>query len=161
MSGFTEYQASGASDLGGRADVVLTWNRASSMLPLVRQIVGDVLEHVSRLSKIEPEKDRLDRHRHDLVWLERQRRYQLTEEATQRRTQLQAARAELDALGVVLLDEEMGLVGFPTLVNNQKAYFTWKPGEETLDYWQFADTSRRRPVPPGWKELEPVARRNR
>jgi hypothetical protein len=161
MSGFTDYQASGASDLGGRPDVILTWTKARSMLPLVRHIVDEILILVHRIDAIEPEKDSLDRHRRDLVWLERERRYQLTDEMTRKSNELQAARAELDLLGVVLLDEETGLVGFPTLVNNQKAYFSWKPGEAELNHWQFVGSTRRRPVPTAWMEEEPVARRSR
>jgi hypothetical protein len=62
----------------------------------------------------------------------------------------------MDTLGVVLLDAELGLVGFPTLVNNQRAYFAWKPGDEGIDFWQFADASRRRSVPAAWKDVQPV-----
>jgi hypothetical protein len=159
MSGFTEYQASGASDLGGRADAVLTWELAQRMLPLVKRIVLDIIHLVNRVSAIEPEKDRLDRHRHDLVWPERQRRYQLTDELRRAIAELQNARLELDALGVVLLDAELGLVGFPTLVNNQRAFFSWKPGEEGVEFWQFADSSRRRPVPAAWKDVHALSRK--
>ncbi len=154
MSGFTEFQASGASDLGRRTDAIMTWTQAQSMLPLVRRIIADIVGHVERLMKIDPEKERLDRHRHDLVWLERQRRYQLTEEMTRLQTEVHAAVAELDGLGVALLDPEIGMIGFPTLVNNQRAYFAWKPGDEGIDFWQFADGSRRRPVPAAWKESQ-------
>jgi hypothetical protein len=159
MSGFTEHQASGASDLGRRHDAVLTWDQAQGMLPLVRHIVGDIVRHVQRLARIEPEKARLDRHRHELVWLERQHRYQLAEEIELLLRELQTARAELDGLGLLLLDEEEGLTGFPTLVNNQRAYFSWRPGEENVDFWQFADSARRRPVPSAWKEEQAAARR--
>lgn len=159
MSGFTEHQASGASDVGRRHDAVLTWAQAQGMLPLVGRIIADLTRDTQRLARIEPEKDRLDRHRNELVWLERQRRYQLADEITVLTRDLLAARAEFDALGVLVLDEEEGLVGFPTLVNNQRAYFSWKPGEETVDFWQFADSARRRPVPPAWKEAEMAVRR--
>jgi hypothetical protein len=153
MSGFTEYQASGASDLGGHPEAVLTLEQAERMLPLVGRVIADIVNLVKRVEAIEPEKDRLDRHRHDLVWLERQRRYQLTDELTRAVQDLQMARSELDALYVALLDPASGLVGFPTLVNNQRAFFTWKPGETGIEFWQFADGSRRRPVPEAWKEV--------
>ena len=156
MSGFTEYQASGASDLGGRPEVVLTLEQAERMLPLVSRVIADILNLIRRVETIGPEKDRLDRHRHDLVWPERQRRYQLTEELTRSILELQTARNELDALSVTLLDPESGLVGFPTLVNNQRAFFTWKSGEVGISYWQFADGSRRRPVPAAWKDVHTV-----
>jgi hypothetical protein len=156
MSGFTEHQASGASDLGRRNDAIMTWTQAQCMLPLVRRIVGDIVGHVERLLAIEPEKDRLDRHRHDLVWLERQRRYQLADEQTRLQNELHTAIAELDSLGIALLDPEAGMIGFPTLVNDQRAFFAWKLGDEGIDFWQFADGSRRRPVPAAWKESETV-----
>jgi hypothetical protein len=156
MSGFTEYQASGASDLGGRSDVVLTLEQAERMLPFVSRVIADIINLIKRVESIGPEKDRLDRHRHDLVWPERQRRYQLTDELTRCVQDLHNARSELDAIGVALLDAELGLVGFPTLVNNQRAFFTWKPGETSIEFWQFADGSRRRPVPAAWKDVHTV-----
>jgi hypothetical protein len=158
MSGFTEYQASGASDLGGRPDAVLTWEQAQRMLALVRRIVLDIVHLVNRVAVIEPEKARLDRQRHDLAWPERQRRYQLTDELSRSLSELQIARVELDALSVVLLDAELGLVGFPTLVNNQRAFFSWKPGEESVEFWQFADNGRRRTVPAAWKDVQEAVR---
>lgn len=161
MSGFTEFQASGASDTHGKADIVLTWAHAQSMMPLVRHIVTEIMTLVQRMQAIEPEKDRLDRHRHDLSWPERRRRYELTEEMDRLTKALRSARAELDVLGVALLDEATGFVGFPTLVNNQRAYFSWKLDEDELNYWQFADGHRRRAVPAAWKEPEPMVRRSR
>jgi len=57
---------------------------------------------------------------------------------------------ELKAIGVEPLIPELGLVGFPTLVNNRKAYFSWKPGEPCICYWNFSEELNRRPVPPTW-----------
>jgi hypothetical protein len=55
---------------------------------------------------------------------------------------------------VVLLDDLQGRVGFPTLVNNRRAYFSWHPGEEGLHSWQFADEDIARPIPMAWlKEI--------
>src|SRR5262245_17144741 len=99
------------------------------MLPLVRRIVTDILGWRQGLREIPVEKPRLDRPRHTLGWPDRRRRYHLTDEITRAETELQAARAELDALGLPLLDEADGLIGFPTMVNNQRAFFSWKPGE--------------------------------
>ena len=57
---------------------------------------------------------------------------------------------ELQTLGVSLLDAEEGRVGFPTMVNNRPAYFTWRPGEDGLHSWQFAEESVCRPIPLSW-----------
>ena len=92
----------------------------------------------------------MDRQRRDLVWQERQRRYQVHEQVAAAEQHLQNALEELHNLGLALLEPEMGRIGFPTLVNDQRAFFSWQPGEDTLHSWQFADESASRPIPPSW-----------
>jgi hypothetical protein len=150
MSGSNETRASEAFEKRGSHDRVLTWVAANRMLPLVRRIVADVLDCQQCLARMHPEKDRLDRHRRDLSWPERSRRYHLDEEIASGERALRAAFTELDALGVNLLDVETGRVGFPTMVNKRRAYFSWLPGEETISFWQYADDEERRAVPAGW-----------
>ncbi len=150
MNGSTENRAPEAFEKGGSHERVLTWVAANRMLPLVRAIVADVIDCQRRLATMQPEKDRLDRHRRDLNWPDRSRRYQLDDEIAAGEQDLRAAYGELDTLGVVLLDGEAGRVGFPTLVNKRPAYFSWLPGEETLSFWQYADDGERRPIPAGW-----------
>jgi hypothetical protein len=162
MSGFTEHQASDASEASGRRDVVLTWATAQSMLPLVRRIVADVVETTGLLLRLEPEKDRLDRRRHQLDWPERSRRYQLGEEIRTTGARLVEARTELEALGVVVIDALEGQIGFPTIVNNRRAFFSWRTSEEEIGTWHYADSRQRRVIPHAWKEQDEkrAARRN-
>jgi len=103
---------------------------------------------------LHPEQERLDRHKRDLVWLERQRRYQVHEEIHNAETRLQAAVEELRELGLSLLEADTGRIGFPTLVNDRRAYFSWQPGEEKLNSWLFADEATERPIPPSWWKAE-------
>ena len=159
MSGFTDYQASGASDTSGSAGAMLTWTTAQNMLPLVRRIVGDILQIHSVLAQLHPEKSRLDRERLSLDWPGRSRRYQVTEEIARAESRLQEARTELDGLGVALIDEEVGQIGFPTIVNNRRAFFSWRPSDEAVDFWHFVDNRHRRPVPAAWKEPAEAPRR--
>jgi len=152
MNGFTEHQASGASEASNNSGAVLTWAAAQSMLPLVRRIVADIVELGEHLARLRPEKARLDRQRLSLAWPQRQRRYTLGEEIKVTEARLHEARAELDVLGVMLIDAEVGQVGFPTIVNNRRAFFSWRPSDEGIDFWHFAENSHRRPVPPSWKD---------
>ena len=154
MSGSKEIRASEAFEKRGHHDRVLTWVAANRMLPLVRRVVADLIECQSRLARMHPEKDRLDRHKHDLSWPERSRRYQLDEEIAAGERALRAAVSELDGLGLTVLDGEKGQVGFPTMVNKRPAYFSWLPGEETLGYWRYADDEERRPIPASWTKGE-------
>ena len=159
MSGFTENRASGASERSGGDSVVLTWGAAGAMLPLVGRVAADVVRLHDRLARLRPEKERLDRMRRTLAWPDRARRYELQEETDAIGKDLQDATAELEVLGVALLHGPTGLVGFPTVVNDRPAYFSWRPGEEKLAFWNYADELVRRPVPASW--TRPVKERDR
>jgi hypothetical protein len=157
MSGSTENRASGASEKAGGQGAAFTWNVAQRMLPLVGRIVGDVLQHRRSLTRMHLEKNRLDRNRRSLTWPERSRRYQLDEEIAAEERKMREALAELEALGVALIDPRFGQVGFPTVVNDRSAFFSWRPGEDGPQYWHFADDTDRRPVPSVW--TKPAERR--
>ena len=159
MNGFTEHQASDASEAAGRGGVVLTWDAAQAMLPLVRRIVADAVRYGEALAELGAEKERLDRQRLTLAWPGRRRRYQVSEEIQRAEAGLQEARAELEGLGVALLDLELGQVGFPTIVNNRRAFFSWRPGDEAVEFWHFARSHRRRPVPGSWKDADEKKRK--
>ena len=149
MNGFTERKTSG-TERPGLNDRVLTWEASHAMLPLVGRIAVDVVRHQERLTRMQPEMARLDRQRHALDWPGRSRRYQLQEEIGTVETDLRQAQTELEVLGVALLHAATGLVGFPTMVNNCRAFFTWQPGEDNLSFWNYAGNSIRRPVPESW-----------
>ena len=80
MNGSTENTAFGASESPEPRETAMSLDAARDMLPLVQHIVGDILRHQSILVRLQPEQDRLDRHRRDLAWPERKRRYQIREE---------------------------------------------------------------------------------
>jgi hypothetical protein len=159
MNGFTGNRASGAPERPGPGERVLTWGACRAMLPLVGRIAADVVAHHERLARLRPERARLDARRGTLGWPERARRYELDEEIAAAQGDLAQACAELEVLGLVLLHGPTGLVGFPTIVNDRRAYFSWRPGEDGPDYWNFAGDPTRHPVPPGW--TKPPAERPR
>lgn len=154
MNGSKGYPASGASEKPERGDIVLSLRTVQRMLPLIQRIVGDILATQKTVSRLHPEEESLDRHKRTLTWPERQRRYQLKDELANAERDLNNAREELDELGVALLDVELGRVGFPTMVNNRPAYFSWQLGEDGLHSWHFAEERVCRPIPPAWlKEI--------
>jgi hypothetical protein len=122
------------------------------MLPLVSQIAQDVMRLHERLARMRPEYAQLEKNRRLLAWPSRARRYQLEEEIASAQAELRSALAELEALGVTMLSRSLGLVGFPTLVNERRAFFSWQPGEDGLLFWNYADDFTRRPVPESWTE---------
>lgn len=153
MNGSTEHRASDASDSPGRREVVYNLGSARKALPLLRQIVGDLVRFRQQKARLIPEQSRLDRQKQTLDWPSRQRRYQVQQEIETLQRHYREALVELDDLGVVLIDSEEGRVGLPTVVNRQLAYFSWKLAEESLSYWHFPDESIRRLIPANWKEF--------
>jgi hypothetical protein len=126
------------------------------MLPLVRRILDDILHDQKQLAGLLPEQNRLDRHRRDLSWPERARRYQIQAEVSSAEQHLQESLSELAGLGLQLLDADEGRVGFPTIVNGRRAFFSWQPRDERIDYWQFPDETTRRAVPVSWRKSNEV-----
>jgi hypothetical protein len=130
---------------------------ARRMLPLVQRIVHDILNDQQTLERLQPEQERLDRQRRELRWPERQRRYQLREEIGGVERRLQEALLELQGLAVALLDPQAGRIGFPTIVNDRRAYFSWRPGEESIRSWHFAEETACRPIPPSWLKVGDIS----
>jgi hypothetical protein len=150
MNGFAERRTSGPAGRRDSTEGLLTWETASAMLPLAGRIAADLLVHQQRLAALLGEKADLDDRRHQLAWPARSRRYEIASEIAQLEEELRRFQAELQRLGVALLDPHVGLLGFPTIVNDQRAYFSWKPDEPVLAYWNYLADRNRHPVPSEW-----------
>ncbi len=149
MTNPTRNTGPSASD-ESRRERVLNLGTARSMLPLVRRIMQDIIAANVALDGLLPEQDRLDRERQTLDWPARARRYQLREEIGEAEHNLQDALAELEFLGIDLLDPTNSQAGFPTIVNGRDAYFSWKLGEDDVMFWHFAGETTRRRIPSSW-----------
>jgi hypothetical protein len=157
MSGSRSYPASDAPESPERGEVVLSLKTVHKMLPLVQRIAQDIIASQAVAARLHPEEERLDRLRHSLDWPGRQRRYEVKEEIGRADKDRDAAHLELRELGLVLLDDMEVRVGFPTMVNNRRAYFSWRLGEPALNTWRFSDEDVDRPIPVTWlKELATV-----
>jgi len=156
MSGYPK-KASQAAKQSGRTEPLFELPTVIKMLPLVRRITADLVATQGELRTLHVEGGRLDRQRHDLVWPERQRRYLVHDTIAAAERRIRSLVNELEALGTVVIDVSTGQLGFPTIVNNKLAFFSWLPGEDTVSHWHYDhDLSRRRPVPEAWyKPLSP------
>ena len=152
----TPRRAFGASAKSKRKDVNLDLPTARQMLPLVKSIVADIVDRRSQLNKLHPEQESLERHRRDLAWQERARRYQIQEEIVATEGAYKQAVSELKDLGLAIVDVSRGRVAFPTRINGRPAVFTWEPGEESVDFWSYEDEDLRRPIPGEWVPGTPL-----
>jgi hypothetical protein len=140
---------------------MLTWHASKAMLPLVVRIAQDIVHYHGQLQQLCSELASLEENRRELTWPQRARRYELEDEIATAEVALRAIMAELDSLGVTLLDSTEGLVGFPTMVNQRRAFFSWKPGEETIAWWNYVSDRLRRSVPEEWTEVPRESRSRR
>lgn len=158
MNGFAEPRASGSPEGDGLSENLMTWEAAHAMLPLVSRVSADVLTCQARLDRLATEKESLDATRLKLAWPRRERRYEVDREIATRLAELDGLRNELQGLGVTLLDAGSGLIGFPTIVNDRRAFFSWKPGEVGLAWWNYLGEKERFAVPSSWTKDHPAPR---
>ena len=152
----TPRRAFGASAKSKRKDVNLDLPTVRQMLPLVKSIVADIVDRRTHLNRLHPEQETLERHRRDLAWQERARRYQIQEEIVATEGAYKQAVSELKDLGLALVDVNRGRVAFPTRINGRPAVFTWEPGEDSVDFWSYEDEEMRRPIPTEWVPGTPL-----
>jgi hypothetical protein len=150
MNGSAENKAHGASEKPDRREKNLRLETARRMLPLVQRVVEDIVTAHQELAILVPEQERLDRQKRDLSWPERQRRYQVRDQIAGRERLLEESRAELVGLGLLLVDGTIGQVGFPTRVNNKRAFFSWRRGEDGVHFWHYTGDEHRQPIPASW-----------
>lgn len=139
-----------------RKDAAIDLGTARAMLPLVRGILSDLRDQTRLLTDLAPEQDRLERHRRDLSWQERQRRYQIQDEIAAVERRVTGVAAELDGLGVTLIDALGGEVDFPARINGRNAAFNYRDGEPALGHWHYAGETTRRPIPAEWEAGTPL-----
>ena len=152
----TPRRAFGASAKSKRKDVNLDLPTARQMLPLVSSIIRDIVDTRTQLTKLHPEQENLERHRRDLGWAERERRYHIQEEIVAVEGAYKKAVTELRDLGLALVDGDHGRVAFPTRINGRAAVFTWQLGEDNVIFWNYEDEEQRRPIPNEWVHGTPL-----
>jgi hypothetical protein len=150
MSGSRDNKASSAAENPTGPSKVFDLALARRMLPLVQQIAEGIMAGRHQLSLLLPEQEKLDRQRRSLDWPERARRYNLREEIAGFEQSILQSESELESLGLTVLDEETSCIGFPTLVNNRRAFLSWRPGEDGILYWNYAGETERQPIPVSW-----------
>lgn len=129
-----------------------TLTQCIKMLPLVRKIAEDMIDLVSSRKILANKMDNAIKVKPKalLTWQERQQIYADEEIVNSTDRKIEECAGELAALGLHVLDEKIGQVGFPTIVNNGPAYFCWNPQCDTVLYWRKTNEAIDRPVPPAW-----------
>ncbi|MGE0192220.1 MAG: DUF2203 domain-containing protein [Planctomycetota bacterium] len=127
---------------------IFTIDEANQMLPLVASIVQDLVTEFRVLRAAGRERRALEVERSDPAG-EDPRIAQLRDDVADLSSRIEGYLQELADLGVEVRDLELGLVDFPTLIDGEPAYLSWRQGEERVCWWHPADRgfSDRTPVP--------------
>jgi hypothetical protein len=73
---------------------------------------------------------------------------QLSEQLEEETREMVACAGEIQALGAVVKDLELGLVDFPSLRDGEDVYLCWRVGEDAIGFWHPVDEgfAGRRPL---------------
>ena len=73
---------------------------------------------------------------------------QLTQRLEEETRELVACAGEIQALGAVVKDLELGLVDFPSLRDGEEVFLCWRVGEDEIGFWHPVDEgfAGRRPL---------------
>jgi hypothetical protein len=132
---------------------VFSIEQARSMLPLLRLIVADIsLSHrelterrsnLRRMLRNHQGKSRFQVYDQEIISIQND----LKEDAAN----LDQYISELERLGVILRSAHDGIVDFPTVIDDQPAFFTWQmeQADVTDFHWANESTADRRPLEAG------------
>ena len=117
-----------------------TLDEANAMLPLVRSIVSDICEVFRTVTGRRTDLYRLLRKG------ARKAGQVYDDEVAESRADLQEEydqiwryRAELESLGVFLRQPDEGWIEFPASIVGRDAFYSWRLGEEHIQFWREAD----------------------
>ncbi len=117
---------------------LFTIDESHQVLPLVRSIVCDIVDDFRHLRAAGRERRALEMAL-DATEDSSDRIEELREEVTMYSDRIEGYLHELAELGLEVRDLELGLVDFPTLIDGEPAYLSWRLGEDRVCWWHPAD----------------------
>ena len=134
--------------MGTGIRTLFTVEEANQVLPLVRSIVRDVVNDFRELRNAGRERRALEVESAGSRSAARHIE-SLKDKVNEFSARIEGYLRELSDLGLEVRDLELGLVDFPSLIDGEPAYLSWRLGEEDVSWWHPADKgfSDRAPVP--------------
>jgi hypothetical protein len=133
-----------------------TLAEAQSLIPEVERMMGDA---VRLKSEFEEAARALQSFTERLmlmggVLVDRSRAAELRTARDEAAARLRSAIEQVQELGCVVKDLDMGLVDFPTTFRGQEVYLCWKLGEREIEFWHGVDEGfrGRKPIDQAFRE---------
>ena len=114
-----------------------TLQQAQSALPKVEQAVRDALFHKTAYQKAEAEMNEISR---NIVMtggmsINRDRVIQIKETRETSGARLKELFEQIQSVGCLIKDLDVGLLDFPTLYKGEEVYLCWRLGETRIEFW--------------------------
>jgi hypothetical protein len=125
---------------------LITIEEANQMLPLLRQIVNDIVTNwemiIHKRTALEALEKGLDENGNPLEPREREVQAQiLKQELNYLIDRINNYIREIEDLGCFVEEFKRGIINFPSLFNGRKVFLCWKPDESTVCHWHELDES--------------------
>ena len=135
-----------------REDRLFNRQEAEALLPLIEPMLTGAIENKRRLEQLEADFAQVQNR--ILLYGGLLPPYGvLAQKRMEREALVGAVRdtvSEIESNGCVVKDLEMGLVDFPSIVNDEQVYLCWKLGERGIRFWHRTDEgfAGRKPLGP-------------
>jgi hypothetical protein len=131
---------------------IIAIEEANRMLPLLRQIVGDIMSHwekiIDKRTQLECIEKGIDASGRGAAPADRESRTQaLKFELNYLIDKINNYIREVEELGCFVEEFKRGIVNFPSLYNGRKVFLCWKPDEAAVNHWHELDETFNDRVP--------------
>jgi hypothetical protein len=118
-----------------------TLAEAQGLIPKVERLLRNAIDRKSEFDEAERALQSFTERAMMLggVLVDRVRAFELRNRREAAVAHLREAIEEIQRLGCVVKDLDMGLVDFPTLLRGQEVYLCWKLGEPSIGFWHGVD----------------------
>ena len=113
---------------------ILSLNEANSMLPLLKSIVIDVMEHWNVILAKREEVDKLKKQAPGSAELK-----ETKVELNSFIDKINGYIKEIENLGCLVEEFKRGIINFPSLYHGRKVFLCWKPDEKEVNHWHELD----------------------
>lgn len=124
-----------------RQDKMFNRQEAESLLPLIENLLHGAVQNKKQLEEVEGEFTQVQNRILLYGGILPPYRY-LAEKKVEREalaSGLRDAIERIEQTGCLVKDIDVGLVDFPSVVNDERVYLCWKLGEERIGYWHGMD----------------------
>ena len=118
---------------------ILALDETNRMLPLLRRIVHDIMEHWNMIIAKRAELESLEKEKGGDDDATQAQFHEVKQELNAMIDRINQYIKEVEVLGCFVEEFKRGIVNFPSLYHGRKVFLCWHPGEDRVSYWHELD----------------------